>query len=282
MTRVPTTPLAVSADYHDALVAARRAKNWLFLLLLLGLLAQITIFFLVRFDVVNLGAEGTRATVSVPRVNADVDLTTQPTTGPAGESGTDTDVDASASVTTRPSNIDEKVGADNVAKFLAWIVNSIVYLGQILSIVLAIIVLLIVLMMLVGRLLGVAHTTSAFVWAVILAALLFPWQLFHGPETDPGSPSYAANVDTVRPADDFRVPGVLYTWGELRRDARFGKDGNDSTTANNVLKWARFAGFPLLALIILFMVQAKSGRGVKYALGEAEVHVEVATESDLR
>src|SRR5688500_17760901 len=167
MTRVPTTPLAVSADYHDALVAARRAKNWLFLLLLLGLLAQITIFFLVRFDVVKLRAEGTRAELNAPRVEADVDAETRPTTGPGGESGTDTDIDASASVTTRPTNLADRVGGETaVAKFLAWTVNSIVYLGQILSIVLAVVVLLIVLMMLVGRLLGVARTTSAFVWAV--------------------------------------------------------------------------------------------------------------------
>ena len=49
-----------------------------------------------------------------------------------------------------------------------------------------------------------------------------------------------------------------------------------------ILRYARFVGYPLFALIILFMAQAKSGRGVKYALGEAEVHVEVPTESDLR
>ena len=209
-----------------------------------------------------------------------MDVEKQPTTGPAGEKGTDTDVDASASVTTRPSNVAQKVGGESaVAKFLAWTINSIVYVGQILSIVLAVVVLLIVLMMLVGRLLGVAHTTSAFVWAVILAALLFPWQLFHGPETAPNSPAYSTAVTTDdRPANDFRVPGVLYTWGELTREAKF----EGKPLSNAVLKWARFAGFPLLALIILFMVQAKSGRGVKYALGEAEVHVEVATESDLR
>jgi hypothetical protein len=41
------------------------------------------------------------------------------------------------------------------------------------------------------------------------------------------------------------------------------------------LKWARFAGFPLLALLLLLMVQAKSSRGLKFALGESEVQVEV-------
>ena len=283
MSRLTTTPLAVSADYADALLAARRAKNWLFFFLMIGLLAQVTIFFLVRFDVVKIGAAGERVEVNQPRVNADVDVDTRPTTGPEGETGTDTDVDASAAVTTRPSNLAEKVGGESaLARFLAWVINSIVYLGYVLSIVLTLIVLLIVLTMLVGRLIGVAHTTSAFVWAVVLAALLFPWQLFHGPETGPNSPAYASSNSTASPGayDDFRVPGVLYTWGELRRDARFGLDGHESTMSNTVLKWARFAGFPLLALIILFMVQAKSGRGIKYALGEAEVHVD-ATIGDM-
>ncbi len=36
-------------------------------------------------------------------------------------------------------------------------------------------------------------------------------------------------------------------------------------------------GLAVLALLILFAVQAKSGRAVKVALGEADVHVDVAT-----
>ena len=54
MTRTTTT-LAVAADYADALITARRAKNWLFILLLLILLAQIAVLFLLRFNVLRLG-----------------------------------------------------------------------------------------------------------------------------------------------------------------------------------------------------------------------------------
>ena len=54
MTRVPTTPLAVSADYHDALVAARRAKNWLFLLLLA--VSSITSVFKVNLPIARSGS----------------------------------------------------------------------------------------------------------------------------------------------------------------------------------------------------------------------------------
>ena len=41
-----TSPIATAADYADAMMSARRAKNALFLLIVLSLVAQIAIFFL--------------------------------------------------------------------------------------------------------------------------------------------------------------------------------------------------------------------------------------------
>jgi hypothetical protein len=119
----------------------------------------------------------------------------------------------------------------------------------------------------------VSYATSAYVWAVILAVLVFPWQLFYGPETAraptaAGGTAIEYNVDI----NDYRVPGVLYTWGELAQAVDdFPKEFNKVA----ILRYARFVAFPIVALIILFMTQAKSGRGVKYALGEAESHVDV-------
>src|SRR3954451_16183728 len=40
--------LAAKANYADAILVARRAKNWLFLLLLVVLLGQIALFFVAR------------------------------------------------------------------------------------------------------------------------------------------------------------------------------------------------------------------------------------------
>jgi hypothetical protein len=37
------------------------------------------------------------------------------------------------------------------------------------------------------------------------------------------------------------------------------------------LRWARFVGFPVLAIIVLLIVQAKSSRGLRAALGESEL-----------
>jgi hypothetical protein len=100
--------------------------------------------------------------------------------------------------------------------------------------------------MLVGRLIGLARVTSAYIWSVLLALLLFPWQAFLEPYT-------------------FKIPGVLYTWEEFARTAHFGS----LTTNELVLRWARYFVFPLVALVILFMIQIKSNRGLKQALGEA-------------
>src|SRR3954470_13283035 len=66
LTTTTTTPLAVSADYADALLVARRAKKFLFLLLMLGLLAQIAIFLCAKFNVLKISDDDT-ARVSLPK-----------------------------------------------------------------------------------------------------------------------------------------------------------------------------------------------------------------------
>src|SRR4051812_28629033 len=41
--------IATAADYADALIIARRAKHWLFLILLLVLLIHMSLFFVARY-----------------------------------------------------------------------------------------------------------------------------------------------------------------------------------------------------------------------------------------
>src|SRR4051794_19939001 len=47
---MPPSNISTAADYADAMMIARRAKNWLFLILLLFLLAQLAIFFVARYS----------------------------------------------------------------------------------------------------------------------------------------------------------------------------------------------------------------------------------------
>lgn len=138
------------------------------------------------------------------------------------------------------------------AETLHYFVGLSTFLGVILAIVLAVVLLLIINIMLVGRLIGLAQVTGAFIWCLLLILLLFPWQGFLSDQNVVG---------------DFKIPGVLYTWSELMRNARFGL-AERAELSQLVLKWARFIGFPLLALVILICVQVRSGRGLRRALGE--------------
>lgn len=108
--------------------------------------------------------------------------------------------------------------------------------------------------MLVGRLIGVALVVRAFVLAVLLLVLMFPWQtllvtqhLAHG---------------------DFVPPGVLFTWREIQERV-VPHATMDTKTA--IVYWARFLAMPVLAIIILLVVQKRSGRGLRLALGEEEI-----------
>lgn len=146
-----------------------------------------------------------------------------------------------------------------------WVLAATSFVGMTLAIVLSVVLLLTAVIMLVGRLIGVSHVTSAFVWSVFLAVILFPWQSLlnaHGSDRVP----------------DQKIPGALMTWSEV--DQVNGVDGGAKfstgpVTPAVILHWARFAAYPLFALILLFTVQMKSGRGLRFALGEADIPVDV-------
>lgn len=209
--------IATSADYADALIVARRAKHWLFLLLMLMLLIQLALFFTARYT-----------TLIVPgSVTA-----TLATTHPVATSAMDK---------------------------LHYLTGVTTFLGTILPVLLSLVLLLVVNIMLVGRLIGVARVTSAYLWCLVLALLLFPWQAFLGKIT-----FYSA---------DFRIPGVLYTWDELASQAKFAASQPEVA----ILKWSRFVVFPLIALVILMMVQAKSNRGMRQAMGQSDPDLNITT-----
>jgi len=207
---------------------ARRAKNVLFLLLILMLLGQIAIFFVAR-----------QTNHVIPMEPSLADTVSPP-------------------ATTAPTTQAVVAGDARIGQVLRYLTALIDFLGIVLVIVLAVVILLIAKIMLVGRLIGVAQVTSAFVWCVFLAVLLFPWQAF------------LQNTDFT---GDFKIPGVLYTWNELIHPtlgAKFGKTASLDVLQSG-LKWARFVGWPVVAVILLLMVHAKSSKGLRAALGETEL-----------
>jgi hypothetical protein len=133
---------------------------------------------------------------------------------------------------------------------LHYVSGGVLAVSLMLSIVLPIVLLLICHIMLVGRLVGVGPVVSAFVWSLVLGLILFPWQTL-------------LNV-TELTKTDFVLPGVLVTWRELLAGGRF-------ETANlheSILKWTRFVGAPAVAVLLLLIIQLRSGRGLRMGLGE--------------
>jgi hypothetical protein len=126
-----------------------------------------------------------------------------------------------------------------------------------LGIVLALVLIVVLHIMLVGRLIGVGKVTSSLVWCFVLIVFLFPWQTFM---------NNAGLTYT-----DFRIPGVLWTWGELVQRYDFPDDFSGGNWASTILSWFRFVGAPLVAVILTLIIQLKSNRGIKMAMGEDEV-----------
>jgi len=155
------------------------------------------------------------------------------------------------------------------AALLRYLLGLTDFAGLVLPVLLAIVLWFITNTLLAGRLLGAGRMTSAFMWTIFLALLLFPWQaLFNNP---------ASSSDPNMGVMGVAVPGVLYTYPEFtspRMGANFPSNTQAIGAASSInamnfllLRWARFVGFPLLSLLILLMIQLKSNRGLRQALG---------------
>jgi hypothetical protein len=131
------------------------------------------------------------------------------------------------------------------------------FLGVVTPIVLAFVLFLIVEVMLVTRLLGIARVVWGFIACVLLITLLFPWQAFL--------------MNQSFTSVEFKIPGVLYTWQELVVRARVHPDG----FLRELLYWGRFVFWPGVALLLTWLIQYQSGRGLRTAFGES-VSVDVA------
>lgn len=228
-------PIATAADYADAMLTARSAKNWLVALLLLLLVTQLSLFFVARY---------TNGIIPVDPIRAPTHVwSSLPTTAPS-----------------------EVLPADVVRRndVLHYIFSLSAFLALADVLVLNVVLLLIVAIMLVGRLIGVSRVTGAFIACVILTVLLFPWQAF----LNSAAMTY----------NDFKIPGVLYTWDELVRLAKF----DSQPLLNAYLAWARFVGLPVIAILLVGWIHTRSNRGLRQALGEAEIEGKSETNTEAR
>jgi hypothetical protein len=146
---------------------------------------------------------------------------------------------------------------------LQYLVGLLDFAGLVLPALLVAIVVVLLLVQVVARVVGAGRSVSAFAWAVLLAVLLFPWQaVLNNPVN---------TVDPTASAIGMKVPGAIYTWAELSHPtlgahfAEVNAPGGDKVMA--VLHWARFAAFPLLAMIIVGVVHTKTERGLRQSFG---------------
>ncbi|MCC6239094.1 MAG: hypothetical protein IT448_02170 [Phycisphaerales bacterium] len=250
-----TNPIATAADYADALLIARRAKGWLVFLLLAILLIQLAVFFVMAYGAAEIsGKASAAAPEAAPTTQAVVDAetpaeaATQAAAPAIAAEAKTANIPAASAITPAPRT--------RISYLFEYVITGTTFIGLGASIVLAIVLLLMVLIMQIGRLIGVSRLTSAFVWSIVLIVLLLPWQTL-------------LTFEGVKPERDFRIPGVLMTWPELATH------GRDVTTASinlptKILRWSRFAAFPIVTLLVLVTVNTKSSRGLKLALGESE------------
>src|SRR5204862_4962192 len=94
------------------------------------------------------------------------------------------------------------------------------------------------------------------------------------PMTAPSEVVWATEPAVVMgPRTDFKIPGVLYTWAEVTHP-EYGATFDASRRSTFViLRWARFVAFPVVALVLALLIQTKSSRGLRMALGEVEFDV---------
>jgi len=98
---------------------------------------------------------------------------------------------------------------------------------------------------LVGRLGGINHISRAFILALIMAALIIPWQRLFG----------------------WNVVGVAYGSEELLRWFDAKADG----VPNVIFYYLRFCGLWLVALLLLIMTQVRSVRWSKSIIRRLEI-----------
>jgi hypothetical protein len=219
MSRSPQSPssIATAADYADAMLTARAARTIFAFALILILLLQLALFCVVHFTS-KLDSQVPPQTAVAPNPPASTQPVPQIPTGTGRNS--------------RP--------------ILKYFVGLSGYFGLIVSILLCLMLLLLLNVMLIGRLIGVSHVTSAFIFSLLILLLVFPWQAFLN------------NQDLT--AQEFKVPGVLYTFDELVVNGHFGN--------GNIIQWVRFILAPIITIILVFTVLLKSSYGLRMALGE--------------
>ena len=262
-------------QYRQALASTRAAKNVFWWLIFVALAVQLAGLVLIRFvKVVDESGKmrrlmaAARPAVAEPAPPAEPapTPTTQPDqaaptpqTGPAGPVATSTVVNADAaaipeeapqvvfygtSKALRAEPVD--AAAEAWLATLNWAMPAAKFAALAAGMLLVLTLLLAVKLALLGRMPGVAALVSAFFWSLLLWMLLIPWQ-----QTLAGS-TFACGA--LSNCTDLMEAGAKLA-------------GAKANWFTCTVYYARFAAYPLLAVVLWLLVQAKFARGYRQAMG---------------
>ena len=95
---------------------------------------------------------------------------------------------------------------------------------------------------LAGRIGDAGYMASGLAWSLVLAALVMPWNLAFGPAF---------------------MPGVLFLRPELADATAAVTWGAPANWTDAAWYWARYAGYPIVAVLVWLLVQLKFAAGMR-------------------
>ncbi len=246
-----------ASDLVGALKSARAAKNIFLVILLVMILAQIASFVAVHFAGVldpiyehelNAGRDVKAAIAAETEKQDDSKEPAKEDADARGaEGGEDPNAAPAETEGAQPESVDEgSLGRSEFIRYvMRWGLPGSRFFALVSAILLCLTLLMAVNISLVDRLGGSAPLASSFFWSLVLLAMVTPWQqLLRG--------SFAC--------------GALFNYGEMIewvKDVRSSWGGSEPETMELVLFYARFLGYPVLALLLWLAVQLKFMSGFK-------------------
>jgi len=236
-------PVHPYSDYGIALRTLRAARGWLAFLLFAAILTQLIGFALVYYS--QQPYEGMKAQSTKVRTVYDVYREREmarTTTQPENAAATQDEVFFPGTPTSQQLNI---------RKQWDFTYTVVVPLTQILGLLAvssqSIVVFITLLLILISGAPGVANTTRALIWSVLLVFMVMPWQYF---------------------ARDFPIPGVLYGYNEmLNYIAPLVAPDRAPTRWQGMLIVARFIIWPMITLLALLITSERFRAGLMLAIG---------------
>ena len=226
-----------TTDSLEAVGVMRCWKNFLFTIVILGLLLSQLSFWLVNTNIIKTEEQPTEESIVVATKNAYVPVI-------------DAEENAIKAGEVRPAETKTKKTLAFLRKIdfeeLSWLIKFVNFALLLTAFLYCLSMMFILKVSLVGRLGGINHITRAFFLSLTFVVLLFPWQLF------------------------FKevVAGAMYMPGELLEGL---KNAKDAGIMGQIYLYLRYCVYWVIVLLLAISSQIRSGRWARASLRRLEV-----------